>query len=166
MDINLSNKTLRKILLIGFVVLVYVYTIRPARNILFSFQYNSTVSEQTLKEQKIEVITLEERAVIFGYGENQAAKRWHYTIPFGIYFVLSLALLIMPGGKRKLILILVIIHFIAMAAASLLLWTGMNWHPNWLMGLDLMARYLIPFGSFGLIPLAYIQQKNTNEGNA
>lgn len=161
------NSLTFKALIIILVVVAYILLLRPVRNTLFDVQFNSILTEEIRAEENIEILILEERAFIAAWPDSRPDVQWQYKIPFGIYFLVSLIALVILNGSRKLYLLLTGIHAAALIVAALLLWAAARWSPGFLTGTDLITRYLIPFCSLALIPLAYIQKQNTeNERKA
>lgn len=86
-------------------------------------------------------------------------KIYTFKFPFGYFFILGLAGLVLIGGNYRLVFILVGIHALATVLNIFALWIGIMLNPYLFSIMDLISRYLLPLSSLGLVAFGLLEKK-------
>ena len=93
--------------------------------------------------------------------EANVIRDYTYMMAFNSFYLFaSLGLLIINGLKSSLFT-LSAIHVTGWILATIFLFVGLNLHPNWWIGSDLITVYLLPLASMAIVAIRYAQQRNT-----
>lgn len=159
---------MKRVVLIALYILFHILFLREVRNVIFSAQINDTFLERIELSTTVHVEKLDIRLINFRFKEGDFQKVWHYKITFGSFFFLAMIALISLNSETKLFVILAGMHVTVIIISSLIFHIGTQWSFALLAVPDLLSRYIIPLVSLGLIPIAYIQnrQKTIHEGHA
>ena len=81
-----------------------------------------------------------------------------YAPAFNMFFMLASLALWLLDDLRSSLYILSAIHATGWILATIFLYAGLNLHPNWWIGSDLITVYLLPLASMALVAIRYAQQ--------
>ncbi|MEX0720219.1 MAG: hypothetical protein WD059_06095 [Balneolaceae bacterium] len=137
---------------------------REIRTLLFSYQLNETLIERVENNPNLSFHQLDTRLVYFNYSSPDFQKYWHYKVPFGSFFFVSIVGLLAVGADRKYFYSIIIVHTTVLLITSAIFLLDVSTYYWLLIICDLLSRYLIPLCSIGMIPLAVIDKRRSKVG--
>ncbi len=153
---------LRSILLSFVLVSIYLFLFRDFRIYLNIIIHNSIDSTQIL--ESLNIVKFQTRLWI--YDHSSELQRIHtFRISFGYYFLLAIIGLSFLAQDRKPFLFLISIHLLFTLISIISLYIGLYSISMFLILSDVIARYIIPVCSLGLVALTPTLQKRTKESN-
>lgn len=152
-----------KILFIRFIAVViifalYLFFIRDVRSSL-NKQIGKSVEKKIVASEGLKLDIRSTRLWI-NQSTSQQEKVYAFKFPFGFFFLLGVAGLVLFGFDVRLIFVLFGVHCIAVLVNLLFLWLGLIFSPLFFTGMDLISRYLIPLISLGFPLYGLIQKQN------
>ncbi len=154
---NLFKKGL---IILGF-TLIYFLGIRQVRSFIHELHLGTILPEEygVINE---DIGFMAESSVSFTAFLLSEVKPhgWQYKIPFGSFFLFSAIGLIIIDSERKHYYILSLIHFIGGIVSFSFFVLGINVFTPVLIIPDIIARYLMPVCSLGVVALSYLEKKN------
>ena len=150
-------KLLKKALFIVGFILLYFVGIREVRKGLLSIQAPTLEEVSNYEIEFISGVSVSISPV--------ANKSFQYRIPFDSFLLFSGIGLIALGGSRKFFYYLFAVQFAGGVLSTIFLWIGIQTTYYFLVVPDMVARYLLPLSSLGLVALYYIKlnSKGKNE---
>jgi hypothetical protein len=142
-------------------VIIYFFLLRPLRAELNKYIYQPIVEKSMSQNERI--YTDKEASSVSNYifwSDGDAPPHvLSIKFPFGLHFLLGIIGLVILGAKKSFYIYLVSIQVFGSLSALLCLYLGSLTIIQLLVISDLLLRYLIPLCSLGMVPLAFIYQK-------
>lgn len=151
------HKLFKKAILILAVILVYFLGIKEVRKKVISSQFSSI----SKVEDRNEFTNIQLNGVSISFFEEDRKENLYrtYKMPFGMFFLFSMILLVLIDGKRNDFLALVLIHFSIGILSYLFIRLSISMNSEWILIPDFLSRYLDPISSMGIVALSYIKQR-------
>jgi hypothetical protein len=83
-----------------------------------------------------------------------------YKIPFGRYFLLAFAGIVLLGLSKKTIYALLILHLSGLILLNMCFYLGIYAYIPLVLGADLLSKYIIPLASFVTVAIGFIMKRN------
>lgn len=158
-------KAITSTLLVILFILFYFFLLRPLRGEV------NRVLLKPLVEQSIHsdhIISYDLGSTVSNrieWSDGNSVKELFLKIPFGLNFLIAVTGLIILGADTRFLWILCAIQLLGGFISVLTFYSGTISSASFLIITDLTMRYLTPLCSLGIVPLAFIHQRQKeNEG--
>ncbi len=145
-----------------FLVIILVFQLTVSREIrshLFEtiISKNNTYSNYGYHE-RILPINIGKRVATLQVYFNESSKNVSVKLPFGMYFIFGILVMIMTGAKNTYYKYMVSVHAIIFLVLIPTIYAGLYFYPTLLLIVDFMSRYMIPLISLGIVAIQLANQ--------